>query len=107
MVTTRRIVQITGTQNEDELKKKLLEFTYFCKKKDCLDLPDKIYHQRTTSLTPEGLRIYKDICSKIITEISIDRFITTEIAISKLIRLQQVVGGFLPSDDDPSAEPIP
>lgn len=107
MINTRQITAITGNQNATELKKKLLEFAYFCKKADCMDLPPKIPHRRISSLTKEGLRIYKDVCTKIITEITEDRSITAEIALSKLIRLQQITGGFLPSDDDPNAEPIP
>jgi len=107
MKKTREIIQITGAQNIIELKQKLLPFSFFVKKKDCLDLPDKIYHERTTSLTKEGMRLYKDICRQIVTEIEDDRFITTEIALTRLLRLQQVVGGFLPSDDDPDATPIP
>ncbi len=106
-VKTRKIIQITGSQNIEELKKKLLPFSFFVKKEDCLDLPPKIYHQRITSLSKEGLRLYKDIAKKIVAEIEEDRFITTEIALTKLLRLQQVVGGFLPSDDDEEAMPIP
>jgi len=104
---TREIIVITGAQNTEELKKKLLPFSYFVKKADCLDLPPKIYHSRNTELTKDGLRLYKDIAKKIVTEIEQDRFITTEIALTKLLRLQQVVGGFLPSDDDVDATPIP
>lgn len=104
---TRAITVITGAQNVEELKRKLLPFSFFVKKKDCLDLPPKIYHHRHTSLTTDGLRLYKDIAKKIVTEIEEDRFITTEIALTKLLRLQQVVGGFLPSDDDAEATPIP
>ena len=106
-IKTRQIVQITGAQNADELKRRLLEFSYFCKKKDCMDLPDKIPHKRIASLMPEGMRIYKDVCRQIVTEITADRSITAEIALTKLIRLQQITGGFLPSDDDPDALPIP
>jgi len=104
---TRKIIQITGAKNIEELKKKLMSFAFFVKKADCLDLPDKIYHERTTKLTPDGLRLYKDIAKNIVAEIEEDRFITTEIALTKLLRLQQVVGGFLPSDDDEEATPIP
>lgn len=106
-IKTRKIIQITGAQNVNELRDKLSLFSFFVKKKDCLDLPDKIPHQRITALTPEGLRLYKDIARRIIVEIDEDRFITTDIALTKLLRLQQVVGGFLPSDDDPLALPIP
>ena len=106
-IKTRKIVEIVGPQNATELKKKLLEFSYFCKKADCMDLPPKIPHKRIGTLTPQGTRIYKSVCTQIITEIEADRFITAEIALSKLIRLQQITGGFLPSDDDENAEPIP
>lgn len=104
---TRKIITIAGSQNIDDLKERLKPFSYFVKKKDCLDLPDKIYHERYTSLMKEGLKLYKDISKQIITEIEQSRFITVEIALTKLLRLQQVVGGFLPSDDDIQAMPIP
>jgi len=106
-VKRRTIVQITGPKNVTELKKKLLPFSYFCKKADCMDLPNKIPHKRIASLSKEGLRIYKEVLTQIVTEIEEDRFITVEIALAKLIRLQQITGGFLPSDDDPDALPIP
>ncbi|MEE8323493.1 MAG: DEAD/DEAH box helicase [Candidatus Bathyarchaeia archaeon] len=104
---TRNIIVITGAQNTEELKTRLLPFSFFVKKKDCLDLPPKIPHERKCQLTKEGMRLYKDIAKMIVAEIEEDRYITTEIALTKLLRLQQVIGGFLPSDDDIHATPIP
>ena len=103
----RKVVEIIGVKNSDQLKKQLLPFSFFVKKADCLDLPPKIYHERTCALSKEGMRLYKDISKQIVTEIRENEYITVEIALSKLLRLQQVVGGFLPSDDDPDAIAIP
>lgn len=108
-VKTRKIQQITGPKNSDELKKKLIPFCVFVKKKDCLDLPDKIYHKRFCELTKQGKRIYADLKKQIITEIdsSDERYLTIEYHLPRLLRLQQLTGGFLPSDDDPNAEQVP
>ncbi len=105
--THRTITAIKGSKNADELKKKLLPFSIFVKKAECLDLPEKIYHKRFCDLSTQGKRLYKDVKTQIVTEIREQEFITVEIQLAKLVRLQQIVGGFLPSDDDPDAKAIP
>ena len=44
--------------NLDELTEKLKSFSFRVKKKDCLDLPDKLYTVRKISLTPKQQEIY-------------------------------------------------
>ena len=104
---TRTIVEIKGPKNAEELKRKLLPFSVFVKKKDCLDLPDKIYHKRHCQLTPDGKRLYSSVKQQILTEIEDGRELTVDIQLTKLLRLQQITGGFLPSDDDIKAKAIP
>jgi SNF2 family DNA or RNA helicase len=104
---TRKIIQITGPQNAEELKKRLLAFCYFVKKDECLDLPPKIYHKRYCDLTKEGIRLYKDVAKRILIDIEQTRELTIEYTLARLLRLQQVAGGFLPDDEADEATPIP
>jgi SNF2 family DNA or RNA helicase len=108
LIKLRSISSIIGPQNAEELKKKLLPFSVFVKKADCMDLPDKIYHKRHCDLTKDGIRIYKDAAKQILLEIDGSRELTIEVQLARLLRLQQITGGFLPDDDSNSvAEPIP
>ena len=52
-------VQIVGSyQRLDELEEILKEFSYRVQKKDCLDLPKKIYMNRVVELTKEQKKVY-------------------------------------------------
>ena len=54
-----RRVQIVGSyQRLDELEEILKEFSYRVQKKDCLDLPKKIFMNRTVELTKEQKEAY-------------------------------------------------
>lgn len=106
LVKTREIIQITGPKNSTELLSRLEPFCVFIKKKDCLDLPDKIYHKRYCDMTDEQKRLYKDLTNKIITEVRSGEELTIEIVLTRLLRLQQLIGGYLPHDDTSEATPI-
>lgn len=103
----RKIIQIVGPKNAEELKRRLLPFCYFVKKADCLDLPPKIYHKRYCDLTAQGVQLYKDVAKRILIEIDTERELTIEYTLARLLRLQQVAGGFLPDDESDEATPIP
>ena len=47
--------------NLDELESRLKMFSYRCRKKDCLDLPEKLYSQRYIDLTEEQKKVYIDL----------------------------------------------
>ena len=51
----RSFQQIVGYRNLDELNEKLERFSHRVLKEDCLDLPDKIYTQRSVELTKEQI----------------------------------------------------
>ena len=103
----REIIEIKGPKNAEELLKRLEPFSVFVKKDECLDLPDKIYSRRYADMTKEQQRLYKDLETRIITEIRADEHLTVEICLTRLLRLQQLIGGFLPNDDTTEALPIP
>lgn len=89
--------QIVGYQRQEELTALMRRIT-FRVGKEVLDLPpetDVTYH---CDLGPEARRIYKDLEEDFVAQIR-DGVITATNAMVKLLRLQQVTGGCVPTDD--------
>jgi len=97
-VATHSFQQIIGYRNLDELKDLLGKFSFRVLKKDCLDLPDKVYTIRTIELTPEQKRIYKELKDYAIVKLDNSEFVTTSSVITQILRLQQVLCGFTKTD---------
>jgi SNF2 family DNA or RNA helicase len=97
-VATHSFQQIVGYRNLDDLKDILGKFSFRVLKKDCIDLPDKIYTTRVVDLTPEQKRIYKELKDYAIAELDNAETVTTNSVITQILRLQQVLCGFTRSD---------
>lgn len=67
-------------------------------KKDCLDLPEKIYQVREIELTSEQRKIYKEIKEEYIAEMD-GKTVGSDFAMVVYLRLQQLIGGHLPTLD--------
>jgi SNF2 family DNA or RNA helicase len=100
----RDFKKITGYKNIDSLMEKIKPWSYMVKKEDCLDLPEKIYQQRIIPLGKEQQRIYTTLRDKKLVEYNGEEQSVTN-ALTKMIRLQQVAGGFF-VDDDGVTHPI-
>lgn len=85
-------------RNLDELYALMAPHTSRILKKDCLDLPDKIYKTIYTKMGKKQETLYKSIRDELIAEFE-DQELTTPLALTKILRLQQIVGGFFPTDD--------
>lgn len=90
--------QVVGYQNLDELTDKLDRFSYRILKKDCLDLPEKIYIKRTVELTAEQRRVYEQL-KAIALAVLQEGVVTAANALTQILRLQQVCSGFVKTDD--------
>ena len=90
----------------DELGEKLEKFSHRILKEECLDLPDKIYMRRSVQLTDEQKRVYKEMKKFALAEIEAGELATTTSVLTQIMRLQQIVCGFLPSDED-GIKPLP
>lgn len=64
-----------------------------------LDLPPKLYTRRYFDMTPAQRRIYNSLRDKASALTEDGELITTPLAIVKLLRLQQVLCGYVPADD--------
>ena len=100
----RTFKQVIGYKNLEELNELLQPFSYRVLKKDCLDLPDKIYITRKIDMTPEQKKAYDEIKRYAITELSNSERVSVTSVITQLLRLHQISCGFTRSDLDKDVE---
>lgn len=93
--------------NLDELRQKIAGCSYRVTKDQCLDLPPKVYQKRLIPLTPEQNRLYQQMRKEAIvaiqkTERVVDGHVFIEAAnvMVQMLRLQQIVAGYLPQVDE-------
>ena len=91
--------QIIGYRNLDELTDRIDRFSYRVLKKDCLDLPEKIYTARYVTLTPEQAQMYTRIQREAMVMFDDGQMTTAPAVITQLLRLQQVMSGHIKTDD--------
>lgn len=97
-------------KNTDELAKKIAPYSYRVLKKDCLDLPDKLYVKRYIELTPKQREIYEEVKREVVAEFVAEgqlTYITSSLAIIRLLRLQQVLCNHYAPDPDPDQPKSP
>lgn len=93
----RRFPELVRYKNLEELRARLAKFSSTLKKRDCLDLPEKVYVQRSVILGEEQRRHYDLVRERVLAECDAGE-ITTDHALTKILRLAQITGGFLPLD---------
>jgi len=96
--------KIEGYQRLDELQDKLKTYTYRVLKKDCLDLPEKLYQREFIVLTAEQARIDKEIKEEGITFIRQCKErgepITVQSILARMTKRQQIACGYMLNVDD-------
>ena len=97
---------IVGYRNMDELSLTIKGFSSRVLKKDCLDLPPKTYTIRNVTLDPEQARQYESMRRSAMVIMNDDAVFATE-AMTQLLRLQQILCGYLPIDDEGTLVDIP
>ena len=90
---------ILGYRRLDELGGKLNKFSSRILKKDCLNLPDKIYMRRNVPLTPEQTKLYKQMKELALAQFENGEIASTVNVLTQIMRLQQITCGFLKSDE--------
>ncbi len=89
--------QVTGYQNLEELERQMSRIT-FRVGPEVLDLPPATEVTYYCALTGEAARIYKDLDEDFVARVK-DGTVTAANAMVKILRLQQVTGGCVPTDD--------
>ena len=98
-VKWRRIETIVAYRNLEELQKKIEPYSYRVLKKDCLDLPPKIYLRREVELTEQQKQLYNDLVLFSTAELNAAAHVTTNMVITKLLRLHQIVCGHVVDEE--------
>jgi SNF2 family DNA or RNA helicase len=102
-IAGRSIQLVAGFKHLGELSEKLKPFSYRVLKQDCLDLPDKIYMKRIIELTPEQKQVYEQMRKEALATLN-GKTVTTMIALTQLMRLQQITCGHFVADDGTTQE---
>ena len=91
--------QVVGYRNIDELTRKIDTFSYRVLKKDCLDLPEKLYTVRYVDMTKEQKDMYESIRKHALVMLDDGEMATAPAVITQLLRMQQIMSGHLKTDD--------
>jgi SNF2 family DNA or RNA helicase len=91
--------QVVGYRNLDQLSREIREWSYRVMKDECLDLPEKIYTVREVELTAVQKRHYNTLRSSALALLDSGTVVAAPMAMTKLLRLQQVVCGHLPDEE--------
>ena len=97
--TAHSLGQCVGYRNLDQLKAMIDPVTDRVTKDEVLDLPPKLYQRRFFELTDEQKRVYKEVKEEALAFLESGETVTAPLAITRLLRLQQVTCGFVPTDD--------
>jgi SNF2 family DNA or RNA helicase len=96
--------QVVGFQNLDELEAGMRRIT-FRVGKEVLDLPEETTVTYECDLSPGAQRIYNALEEEFVAEVQ-GGIVTVANAMVKLLRLQQVTGGFIKRDGDDTVTPV-
>lgn len=96
--------QVVGYQNKDELIRKAHSIAYRITKAEALDLPETVDQELYCSLEHKANQYYQEMVNFNVAQIEAEnkqgRQIVATNVLTRLLRLQQITGGFLPRDDN-------
>jgi len=97
-ISGRSIQLVSGFKNLGELTDKLSPFSYRVLKEDCLDLPEKVWTNRSITLTTEQSKVYQSMKEKALAYLN-GKTVTSASTLTQLMRLQQITCGHFAADD--------
>lgn len=95
----RKVTKITGYKNTDDLAERIKPWSFRVLKKDCLDIPEKVYRRHPVEMTHEQERLYSEMKSFALAELSGGGVVSSVNAITQMLRLQQMLCGHVKNDD--------
>jgi len=96
--------EIKGYHNQEMLASRIAPHIFNRRKKDCLDLPDKVYVTHQIGMTLEQHKLYTQLEEDLILELKSGLIVDATIAITRMMRLQQVLCGHINSSDAESTK---
>jgi len=87
--------QVVSYQNLPELIEKAHSIAFRVTKAEALDLPEQVDAIRYCELESKAQRLYEQMRKECVAELSDEKTVTAANVLAKLLRLQQITGGFL------------
>lgn len=98
--------KLVGYRNIDELNANIDRYSSRVLKRECLDLPEKIYMRYPVVMGPDQSKRYNLLKTKSILDLrkkaadEDHNRVTVDNILTKYLRLQQILGGWLPPSED-------
>lgn len=103
----RKVKIVVGYRNEEELQERIAPYSYRVLSKECQDLPEQTYLPLIdVELTDEQKRHYRELKEHATTDLSEVSFVTATMVLTRNLRLQQLLCGFV-TDDDGQLQYVP
>lgn len=98
ILTVKNMEKYSGYKNMEELRDRISRVTFFVKKKDCLDLPDKVYEKLYCTMGKAQETVYKTLKKELYAQYAGKELtITNKVVLT--LRLQMITGGLFPFSD--------
>ena len=94
-----RFDKVTGYQHIDKLTELIAPHSTRITKSECLDLPEKLYSKRFVALSITQRKLYNQMKKEVVAELN-GMTMTAPLALTRMMRMQQIVGGFFSPDHD-------
>lgn len=91
--------QIVGYRNLDELVEKAHKIAFRITRAECLDLPPEVYTDIPVQLGSKARYVYRELEAQAVARLTADASVTAPNILTELLRLQQVAGGWVTTDD--------
>lgn len=98
--------QVIGAKNEDELSNRMYSIAYRVTKAEALDLPPETFLYRKVELSPKERKLYDEMRRNAYIELSAEQEVSATTVLTKLLRLQQIAGGFIKADGEERVQQI-
>jgi SNF2 family DNA or RNA helicase len=100
----RSFQKIVGYRNLEHLTEIMKPFSLRLLKKDCLDLPEKIWQTQLIEMTKAQTKAYQDLKTHALTELAYGDIVSSTIPLTTIMKLQQICSGFVTTDDGKEIE---
>ena len=87
--------QVVGIKNKESLNKLMTGYGFIAKKSDWTDLPEQLYTDRNYEMDTKQAAAYKDMYQTFIVQLQEDRFVSVQMAIHQMLKLQQISSGYI------------
>lgn len=98
VLVVNNMEKYSGYKNMDMLRDKVARSTFFVKKADCFDLPDKVYEKLYCEMGKEQKKIYEAIKKEMFASYA-GKELTVTNKVVVTLRLQMITGGLFPFSD--------